>query len=157
VAEQTLALLKPMAVKKHVELLLESGEVEADIDVTLIQQALANLVVNGIQAMPSGGHLRVALGCKRLVPPPEIGGVEASFAQLTVSDEGVGIAPDALPRVFEPFFTTKGVGEGTGLGLSVAYGIARDHGGWITASSEVGRGSSFSLFLPLKRPREVQS
>jgi two-component system NtrC family sensor kinase len=156
-AEQTLALLKPMAAKRQIELVLESGDVEADIDVTLIQQALANLVVNGIQAMPSGGRLRVTLGRNRLTPPPEIGGVEAGFAHLTVSDEGVGIAPDALPRVFEPFFTTKGVGEGTGLGLSVAYGIARDHGGWITALSEVGRGSSFSLFLPLRRPREVQS
>jgi signal transduction histidine kinase len=156
-AEQTLALLKPMAAKKHVQLVVEGADVEADVDVTLIQQALTNLVVNGIQAMPGGGRLRVALDHQRLCPPPEIGGVEASFAQLTVSDEGVGIAPDALPRVFEPFFTTKGVGEGTGLGLSVAYGIARDHGGWITAKSEVGRGSSFSLFVPLQRPREVES
>jgi signal transduction histidine kinase len=156
VADQTLALLKPMAAKRHVDLVLKSGDVEADVDVALVQQALTNLVVNGIQAMPSGGRLHVALGRERLAPPPDIGGAEGNYAVVTVTDEGVGIPPEALTRVFEPFFTTKGVGEGTGLGLSVAYGIARDHGGWITAASEVGRGSIFSLFLPLQRPREVQ-
>ena len=88
------------------------------------------------------------------VPPPDLGGRQSAFARVTVSDQGMGISAEVAPRVFEPFFTTKGVGEGTGLGLSVAYGIARDHGGWIAVESEVGRGSRFSLFLPVERPRE---
>jgi signal transduction histidine kinase len=156
VAEQTLSLLAPMAAKKNVQLALESAAaVEADIDVGLVQQALTNLVVNGIQAMPKGGRLRVVVGKRRCVPPPEMGGGEADFACLSVTDAGVGIPPDAVPRVFEPFFTTKGVGEGTGLGLSVAYGIARDHGGWITVESEVDRGSTFILFLPAGRAGEA--
>jgi signal transduction histidine kinase len=102
VAEQTLALLKPMAAKRHIHLVLERGDVEADVDVTLVQQALTNLVVNGIQAMTSGGHVRVALGRERLSPPPDIGGAEASFAVVTVTDEGVGIPADALTRVLSP-------------------------------------------------------
>ncbi len=158
VAEQTLALLAPMAAKKQVTLALEgTGEVEADVDVGLLQQALTNLVVNGIQAMPAGGRLRVALARVRLAPPAEIGGVEGSYARLSVTDEGVGITPETVSRVFEPFFTTKGVGEGTGLGLSVAYGIVRDHGGWIAVQSEVGRGATFSIFVPLQRPQEVHA
>ena len=68
--------------------------------------------------------------------------------RICVKDEGAGIAREHLGRVFEPFFTTKDVGAGTGLGLSVAYGIVRDHGGWIAVESEVGRGSRFSIYLP---------
>jgi two-component system, NtrC family, sensor kinase len=158
VAEQTLSLLKPMAAKKRVELALENTvEMEADVDVGLVQQALTNLVVNGIQAMPNGGRLRVSVARTRRAPPPEIGGVEGEYACLSVIDEGVGIPADSVSRVFEPFFTTKGVGEGTGLGLSVAYGIARDHGGWIAVESEVDRGSRFSMFFPVARAEEVAS
>jgi two-component system, NtrC family, sensor kinase len=153
VAEQTLTLLRPMAVKKQIELEIERGpEVEADVDVGQIQQALTNLVVNGIQSMSSGGRLRVKLTRERATPPDDLGTRTGEFARLSVIDQGAGIAPEALPRVFEPFFTTKGVGEGTGLGLSVAYGIARDHGGWIAVDSELGRGSHFALYLPVERP-----
>jgi two-component system NtrC family sensor kinase len=157
-AEQTLNLLKPMATKKQVELALDAGpDVEADVDVGQIQQALTNLVVNGIQAMPSGGKLHVQVGLQHLVPPPDTGGLESDYAILSVADEGVGIEREVVPRIFEPFFTTKGVGEGTGLGLSVAYGIARDHGGWIAVDSELHHGSRFSLFVPVVRPPEVRT
>ena len=64
-----------------------------------------------------------------------------------MEDQGAGIAPEHLTHVFEPFFTTKDVGEGTGLGLSVAWGIVRDHGGWIDVESEPGRGSRFTVLL----------
>jgi two-component system NtrC family sensor kinase len=157
-AEQTLNLLKPMATKKQVELALEAGpEVEADVDVGQIQQALTNLVVNGIQAMPSGGKLHVQVGLARVVPPADTGGLESDYAILSVADQGVGIEREVVPRIFEPFFTTKGVGEGTGLGLSVAYGIARDHGGWIAVDSELHHGSRFSLFVPVVRQPEVRT
>ena len=67
-----------------------------------------------------------------------------------IDDEGSGIAPDALPRIFEPFFTTKDVGEGTGLGLSVTYGIVREHGGWIDVEARTPRGSRFVVHLPME-------
>jgi signal transduction histidine kinase len=67
---------------------------------------------------------------------------------IHVEDDGEGIAPEHLPRLFEPFFTTKKIGDGTGLGLAVSYGIVRDHGGWINVETTPGVGSRFSVFVP---------
>jgi two-component system NtrC family sensor kinase len=157
-AAQTLNLLRPMAQKGKVTLALDERDpdVEADVDAGQIQQALTNLVMNAIQAMTEGGSVTVTIARARLSPPADIGGSTAEYASLAVQDEGKGIEGAFLPRVFEPFFTTKDVGEGTGLGLSVAYGIARDHGGWITVESAPGQGSRFELFLPVRGP-EVAS
>ena len=94
-----------------------------------MQQVLTNLLMNAIQAFSEPGSVIVRLSTDRVAPPPDIGGNEAAFAHLSVLDHGVGMTPDQLSHVFEPFFTTKDVGEGTGLGLAVAYGIVRDHGG----------------------------
>jgi two-component system NtrC family sensor kinase len=98
--------------------------------------------------MPSGGALSVTVEVRLAAAPgaPE----QAPFAGIDVEDRGAGIAPRELERVFEPFFTTKAIGEGTGLGLSVAYGIAHEHGGWIAVDSELGRGTRFSVHLPLE-------
>jgi signal transduction histidine kinase len=82
------------------------------------------------------------------VPPAEDGRGEQACLCIEVRDEGAGITSDALAHIFEPFFTTKDVGEGTGLGLSVAYGIVKDHGGWIDVSSRLGAGSVFTVWLP---------
>jgi signal transduction histidine kinase len=79
------------------------------------------------------------------------------YACLRVEDAGVGMTSDELRHAFEPFFTTKEVGSGTGLGLSVAHGIVRDHGGWITATSEVDKGSRFSMYLPsIHKPPQAE-
>jgi signal transduction histidine kinase len=112
-----------------------------------VQQALVNLLVNAMQATPNGGRIDVALGGRRRRPPGESAS-ENDFVSLVVSDEGPGIAAEHIPRLFDPFFTTKEPGEGTGLGLSVAQGIVRDHGGWIEVESAIGRGSRFTIWLP---------
>ncbi len=148
-ARTTLVLLQTLADKRRVELgLAEGDELVVEVDEGQIQQALTNLVVNGIQAMDAGGHLTVSIAPARVTPPADLGGAEDDYARISVRDEGVGIPADVLAHVFEPFFTTKGVGEGTGLGLSVTYGIAHEHGGWVVAESEPGKGSMFSIYLP---------
>jgi signal transduction histidine kinase len=107
-----------------------------------INQVFLNLLVNAIQACESGGAV-----CARTRADPA-GGVV-----VEVRDNGCGISPEHRSRLFEPFFTTKPVGQGTGLGLSVSFGIVRDHGGAIEVESEPGRGSTFRVRLPLKPPR----
>jgi signal transduction histidine kinase len=151
VLAQTVGMLGSLAHKRGVSLALADGDpsaLSAEVDVGQLQQVLTNLVVNGIHAMPQGGPLILGLERTRLTPPPEHGGAEADYLRVFVKDQGTGITPEALPRIFEPFFTTKEVGEGTGLGLSVAYGIVQEHGGWIGVESAPGRGSCFSIYLP---------
>jgi two-component system, NtrC family, sensor kinase len=152
VVRRTLDLISPAAERAHVRVeCAASGPIFARLDQGQIQQVLANVLMNGIQAMPGGGRLRVGLGVRR-ARRPAAAAAEADYLCVTVDDEGCGIARENLPRVFEPFFTTKGLGEGTGLGLAVAHGIIAEHGGWIEVESEVGKGSRFSIFLP--RPAE---
>jgi signal transduction histidine kinase len=150
VVDRTLALLHPMAQKSSIAFKTNHSEPEpfAEVDVALIEQALTNLVVNAIQAMPKGGVLTIH-SCEEVVSPPV--GVPATaggYACLHVEDTGGGMTSEQLRHAFEPFFTTKEVGSGTGLGLSVAHGIVRDHGGWIAATSAVDKGSRFSMYLP---------
>ncbi|HEY8038407.1 MAG TPA: HAMP domain-containing sensor histidine kinase [Polyangiaceae bacterium] len=153
VAQHTLELLRPLADRQHVALALESGgPQETNVDAVQIEQALTNLVVNAVQAMPGGGTVEVSVGRERARPPPDHGATEGEWVAVRVRDTGEGIAPEHLPHVFEPFFTTKDVGSGTGLGLSVAYGIVRDHGGWIDVASRPESGTTFSLFLPVQGP-----
>jgi signal transduction histidine kinase len=101
-----------------------------------IHQALTNVLVNALQATPAGGEVRVALR-----------DAGETFS-IEIQDQGVGIAAEHLSHIFEPFFTTKRAGEGTGLGLSVAEGIIRQHGGTITAESRSGQGTLFRIQLP---------
>jgi len=109
-------------------------------DAQQIEQVLINLIQNAIQAMPKGGTLRMSLSQ-----------VEQAVA-LAVQDTGVGIPPDNLHRIFDPFFTTKLAGEGTGLGLSVSYGIIARHHGRIDVDSTVGLGTTFTILLPKQQP-----
>ena len=112
-----------------------------------LQQAVVNLLVNAMQAVPEGGHIDVATGMRRTAPPGSAA-PEGEFVCIVVRDDGPGIPPEHLGRLFEPFFTTKGPGEGTGLGLPVAHGIVRDHSGWIDVESTPGRGSCFTIWIP---------
>ena len=149
VAERTSQLLSALAKKSRVAVKIQSkGKVKANIDAAQIEQAITNLVINGIHAMPDGGELTIGVSEGEAAPEraPEL---VRRCAIIEVADTGTGITAENLERIFEPFFTTKGVGEGTGLGLSVTHGIVEDHGGWLTAESTVGEGTRFRLFLPL--------
>jgi signal transduction histidine kinase len=111
------------------------------VDANQIKQVLLNLVHNALQAMPSGGRMEIST-CKESRN-------EREWAKVTVMDTGVGIPQPEQNRIFEPFFTTKGDQGGTGLGLSVTYGIVTDHGGQIDVESEPDKGSKFMVWLPL--------
>ena len=134
-------MLAPDARRRSVTLTMRVEEdVPAAYDRHHMQQVVLNLVSNSLQAVEEGGTITVSIR-------PEKHGPEA-WTVLTVEDDGPGIAPEHLARVFEPFFTTKGVDEGTGLGLSVSYGIVRDHGGRIEVESIPGTRTRFRVFLP---------
>lgn len=129
-------------------------------DRRLLDQVLMNLVVNARDAMPDGGEVRLISRMMRIDATLRRGGVDVpvgDYVVIDVIDEGIGIPPDRLGRIFEPFFTTKKVGEGTGLGLSMAYGIVKQSGGYIFADSQVGEGTRFSLYFPAHEwPREAE-
>ena len=117
-----------------------------------LEQVLMNLVVNARDAMSEGGEIRIETDCITLKSPLERDRAivpPGKYVRILVSDDGVGIDAEKLPKIFEPFFTTKRTGEGTGLGLSTAYGIIKQSGGYIFADSVPGSGSSFSLIFPL--------
>ena len=149
-SERTASLLSALAKKSSVSVIVDpaSKPVRANVDTAQIEQAVTNLVINAVHAMPKGGTVTVATRNTRAAPPsaPD---AERDCAVIEVRDEGEGITEEHLGRIFEPFFTTKGVGEGTGLGLSVTHGIIEDHEGWMTATSELGKGSVFRLYLPV--------
>ena len=155
VTAQTLELIEPVAERARVTIDYTAGRpVFARADTSQIEQVLANMCMNGIQAMPNGGRLRVSVGARRARSPHDRAGPEADYLCLRIEDEGSGIPRENLERIFEPFFSTKRSGEGTGLGLAVAQGIVAEHGGWIEVESDVGKGSRFSIFLP--RPAEAE-
>jgi signal transduction histidine kinase len=125
----------------------ESLVVEADDG--QLHQVMTNLVVNAIQAMPpNGGAVKIAARVVDQVPPPYVGGAMHKWMAIEVHDDGSGMDDATRQRIFEPFFTTKPVGDGTGLGLSVTWGIVREHGGWLDVTSTPGKGSIFTVYLP---------
>lgn len=147
---ETARLVAPLGFPGTVKLADSVGDtpVRANVDASQIQQVLANLVVNALQAMPDGGEVELTVRHVRAHPPEIADAPDADFLVIGVRDAGHGIREEDLPHVFEPFFTTKGVGEGTGLGLSIAHGIVHEHGGWIEATSTPGEGSEFRVYLP---------
>jgi PAS domain S-box-containing protein len=121
------------------------------VDASQLQNALLNLVLNARDAMPRGGNLSIEISrvqvdadFTQMYPQVRAG----NFVLIAVTDTGVGMSADTRQRAFEPFFTTKGVGVGTGLGLSMVYGFAKQSGGYVQLYSEVGQGTTVRIFLP---------
>ncbi|MBF0496523.1 MAG: response regulator [Deltaproteobacteria bacterium] len=121
-------------------------------DPTQIHQIIMNLGTNGMHAMQDkGGCLTVKLEQVEITSKDSVANWELEsgpYLRLTVSDTGKGMEPEIIERIFEPYFTTKGLGEGTGLGLSVVHGIVQSHNGAVTVSSEPGKGTEFNIYLP---------
>jgi two-component system, cell cycle sensor histidine kinase and response regulator CckA len=125
-----------------------------------LEQVIMNLVVNARDAMPMGGEIRIETRSAQLNTETELGGARLApghYAVIRIIDEGVGIPPDLIDKVFEPFFTTKRTGEGTGLGLSTAYGIVKQMGGYIFADSIEGAGTTFSIYFSMERGEVLAS
>jgi len=126
-------------------------------DLSQFEQVMVNLSVNARDAMPEGGTLTIRT---RNVAAAEAGGLghrglpAEDYVLIDVADTGTGIAPEIMDKIFEPFFTTKDVGKGTGLGLSMVYGIIKQSGGYVFPTSEVGKGTTFHIFLPRHIPVE---
>lgn len=141
----TLPLVRNMLHVSNIDLQLELAPQELMVlaDTAQMHQVLINLITNAIQSMRPGGRLRVTTG-----------GQAGETARIVIADTGQGIAPDALPHIFDPFFSTKGT-EGTGLGLSVSYGIVKNHGGRLRVESTVGAGTTCFVELPALSPTEA--
>jgi PAS domain S-box-containing protein len=131
-------------------------EQEPDVPIVLadqgqLEQAVVNLVVNARDAMPQGGSIRITCATALLARDYEAstGRIPSGrYAAIAVADTGQGMSPEVRARIFEPFFTTKDMGKGTGLGLATVYGIVKQFRGYVDVQSEVGRGSTFTLYLP---------
>jgi CheY-like chemotaxis protein len=134
----------------HVEIVLAAGLWPTLIDENQLENAILNLCINARDAMPDGGRLTIESANRWLdqraarerdIPPGQ-------YVSISVSDTGTGMTPETIARAFDPFFTTKPLGEGTGLGLSMVYGFARQSGGQVRIYSEVGQGTVVCLYLP---------
>jgi PAS domain S-box-containing protein len=140
-------------VPEDVEVRLEVGvpDVTVTADPAALEQVLMNLVTNARDSMPAGG--RLTIGVARATVDAEDGRAggddrPGEYVVLSVGDTGVGMDAETLRRVFEPFFTTKPVGQGTGLGMPMVYGLVKEHGGFVRIDSEVSRGTTIRVFLP---------
>ncbi len=118
------------------------------LDADLIKQVIMNILVNAHQAIEGTGRITIRSRVVPEIKSPEVG--TGPMVEISIADTGHGISEKDRERIFDPFFTSKGVGEGTGLGLSVSHGIVRAHGGTIEVDSEVGEGSTFRIYLPFE-------
>jgi two-component system NtrC family sensor kinase len=149
--ERGVELLATTARKRGARVIFTAGAAGQRVRASAreLEQVISNLMLNGLHAMTRGGSLRVTTGVERRG--------DIVYGTVAVADEGCGIAQEHLPCIFDPFFTTKGVGEGTGLGLSVSYGIVSDWGGRIEVTSRPGQGATFLVLLPSVRGSSNQN
>ena len=146
--------LLPRLLREDIEIrtALSDDQMTVSADAGSIEQVLMNLATNARDSMPEGGQLvietrRVMLDSGFIAARGY--GRQGMYALIAVSDNGMGMTPETKAKIFDPFFTTKGVGKGTGLGLSMVYGIIQDHHGYINVYSEIGKGTTFEIYLPL--------
>jgi PAS domain S-box-containing protein len=143
----------------NIEFNYKQDEYKVKANINQLQQVITNLAINSYDAMPKGGTLKIDIWKEYFdilkKPFPEM--KDGEWVVLKLKDTGVGIPKEILPRIFEPFFTTKPPGKGTGLGLSQTYGIIKQHNGYIKVESEVGKGTIFTIYLPIyKSPKEME-
>ncbi len=151
VANTTKMLRRVLGENVKIQVKLASLAMWIHADAGMMDQVLLNLAVNARDAMPNGGQLVIETSeveLDELAAARRVHARPGSFACLSVSDNGTGIRPEILPKIFEPFFTTKDVGKGTGLGLATVFGIVQQHQGWIDVQSELGKGTTFCVFIP---------
>lgn len=148
-----------------IKLKLDKNDYMIHADPTQIQQIVTNLIVNARDAMPEGGDITIQLRGFHInheVIPPYSALLPGDWIALSLSDTGVGIPPEHLPRIFEPFFTTKEIGKGTGLGLSQVNTLVKNYNGFVDVKSKLGKGSTFIIYLPAMRkvptslPRDLE-
>jgi len=132
---QDQALFHNISIQKNLQVYLPSTV----MDPSEMQQVMMNMLINAAEAMDGRGELRVST---RVAPNED-------FVEVAVSDTGRGIPEEEIEHIFDPFFTTKEVGHGTGLGLAISFGIVKEHSGSISVESEIGKGATFTLRLPL--------
>ncbi len=151
ISEYMKLLKRVLTERVQLELHSEEGLWDVYLDPAHLDMILLNLCVNARDAITNEGKITIELTNKRIdenftkIYPDSFPG---DYVVLRVSDTGTGIDPEVLPKIFDPFFTTKKMGEGTGLGLSTVYGTVKQNNGFITVDSELGKGSSFSVYFP---------
>jgi PAS domain S-box-containing protein len=148
-----LAQMLRRLLREGIELKVEKDESlwPVHADEAQLSNALINLVVNARDAMPSGGAVSIRLSNEKVAAASSLGSAimpPGDYVRLEVADTGVGMSKEIQSKIFDPFFTTKPVGQGTGLGLATVYGIVKQSGGFIDVRSEVGKGTSFYVYLP---------
>lgn len=152
VGNMTKMLHRVIGEEIKLQLVYSPGLPEIAADPSMLEQVLLNLAINARDAMlPRGGQLMISTALIQIgesYPNPEA--QRGDCICLCVRDTGCGMTPETQARIFEPFFTTKGIGKGTGLGLATVYGIVKQHRGWIEVNSQVGAGTTFKVFLPVK-------
>jgi hypothetical protein len=144
VLDDTLQLLEPQFRRNQIEIVRSYDEdvPQAYANAGKLQQVFTNLILNARDAIPDGGRITVSTSTS-----------EDGSPVVEIADTGIGIAPENVAKIYDPFYTTKGVGQGTGLGLAVSYGIVQEHAGHISVDSMPGRGTTFRITLPSARVR----
>ncbi|MDI6801458.1 MAG: ATP-binding protein [Thermodesulfovibrionales bacterium] len=161
IINDAIELTASMAIKRKVEIRKEIDDTVPVIngDANQLEQVMMNLIVNAMDAMPDGGTITISTN---LLSLKEKAGYinpllsDGEYFVLKISDTGAGIPDGIRDRIFEPFFTTKEQGKGTGLGLAMVYGIIKEHKGLIDVNSEIGKGTTFEIYLPVYRAISIE-